>query len=161
MSIWGCKFHVLLLTASCKKTSLALRILAINAAKFDNPWRIPTGCDVVMWSVAAMDAFTATTGFLSPFPEAMLWSPFKLALLWYLTLTHFTKEEEVEEEEGSWIGLEVRNNLVVAIHNWINISLVQYYFNYNLMVQEVPGALYTTNRSMHHAHKVTEDSRHL
>lgn len=124
MSIWGCKVHgFLLMTTSRKRTtSIEFRIHAMVAANnFDNNSLWSTGCDMVKWLVVVIDAFTATTDFLSFFSlETIILSFLNQTLLWHLT--HFGNKKEIEEKgEEKWSNgaVECRNNLSVAIDlNW-------------------------------------------
>lgn len=131
MSICGCNLLLIFLfmTAFRKRiTSIALRTLAMISANnnSDNPRGSSTGFDMVKRLVVTIDAFTATTAFLSDLfrsGEDIVLSPPKPVVLWHRT--HFVNEEETGEDEGSWWNgtIECRNNLVVAISMewyWVN-----------------------------------------
>jgi hypothetical protein len=99
-------------TAILNKNTAARLAFASREAKSSSP-RLTCGLEVIKLSEAATEAFTATIGFLSLSPETRF-SPLNPAALTHLTVVA-DKEDDDEEGRPRRKGLDVRNNLVVAI----------------------------------------------
>ncbi len=117
MNIWTWNFRGFCFTANLNRNKAAALTFATKEAKSNIP-RLTCGSAVIKLLEAATEAFTATTGFLTQFSET-LFSPSNPTLLWHLTVVAEKEDEEEEEEERLRPnGLDVCNNLVVAIVLW-------------------------------------------